>query len=244
MLSTKATFDFATVQSLVAEMLTVRRATETDVFINNLQVIYAQIVQATVSDLIIKAADGNYYHLDVLDGNVIPTQVTPTEAEINASEMEDGKQIVVTNISEKNLSATTIRGVYGLINQITANMISVTDLVATNAFITYLQTANLSTNSSLRIAVGAANNVNEWFTFDVAHGLTIQRPAYTDEDGVEHAASPWSTSTTETGFHILKEGAIDPIGSFEKDQLVTQGVQVGEIVVRKTESGGWYWTDA
>lgn len=239
-----ADFDFETVQHLIANTLVVKRATETDVFINNLQVIYAQIVQATVTDLIIKAADGNYYHLDVIDGNVIPTQVTPSEAEINAGEMEDGKQILITNIAEKNLSATTIRGVRGLIDEITAHTIRVDDLVATNAFITFLQTANLASNSSLKIAVGAANNVNKWFTFDVVNGLTIQRPEYTDSDGVVHPASVWRTSTTETGFHILKEGSVEPIGSFEKDQLVTQGLQVGDIVVRKTETGGWYWTDA
>ena len=239
-----ADFDFETVQHLIANTLVVKRATETDVFINNLQVIYAQIVQATVTDLIIKAADGNYYHLDVINGNVIPTQVTPSEAEINAGEMEDGKQILITNIAEKNLSATTIRGVRGLIDEITAHTIRVDDLVATNAFITFLQTANLASNSSLKIAVGAANNVNKWFTFDVVNGLTIQRPEYTDSDGVVHPASVWRTSTTETGFHILKEGYVEPIGSFEKDQLVTQGVQVGDIVVRKTETGGWYWTDA
>ncbi|MDO4384900.1 MAG: hypothetical protein Q4E18_02755 [Clostridia bacterium] len=239
-----ADFDFETVQHLIANTLVVKRATETDVFINNLQVIYAQIVQATVTDLIIKAADGNYYHLDVIDGNVIPTQVTPSEAEINAGEMEDGKQILITNIAEKNLSATTIRGVRGLIDEITAHTISVDDLVATNAFITFLQTANLASNSSLKIAVGAAEQVNKWFTFDAADGLTIQRPEYTDSDGVVHPASVWRTSTTETGFHIYKQGVIEPVGSFEKEQLVTQGVQVGDIVVRKTETGGWYWTDA
>lgn len=239
-----AEFDFATVQNLIAEALVVSRATQTDVFINNLQVMYAQILNATVSDLIIKAADGNYYHLDVVDGNVIPSQVTPTDAEVNDGVMSDGKEIVYTNILEKNLSATTIKGVHGLFNEILANTIRVDDLVATNAFITYLQTANIASNSSIKVAIGAANEVNKWFTFDVVNGLTIQRPEYTDSDGVVHPASAWSTSTTETGFHIYKQGTIDPVGSFEKEQLVTQGLQVGEIVVRKTDTGGWYWTDA
>lgn len=239
-----AHFDFETVQKLVSDMLVVKRATETDVFINNLQVIYAQIVQATVSDLIIRAADGNYYHLDVVDGNVTPTQVTPTEAEVSVGEMSDGKQILTTNIAEKNLSATTIRGVRGLIDEIVANTINVKDLVATNAFISYLQTANIASNSSIKVAIGAANEVNKWFTFDVVNGLKIQRPEYTDSDGVVHPASAWSTTTTETGFHIYKQGTIAPVGSFEKEQLVTQGLQVGEIVVRKTDTGGWYWTDA
>lgn len=239
-----ADFDFATIQKLIANALVVERATESDVFINNLQVAYAQIIHATVQDMIIKAADGNYYRLDVINGNVIPTQVTPASAEIEAGEMSDGKRIVETNILAENLSATTIKGKYALVNEITANMINVDDLFATNAFITNLQTANLASNSSLKIAVGAANNVNKWFTFDVVNGLTIQRPKYTDSDGVVHPASVWRTSTTETGFHILKEGSVEPIGSFEKDQLVTQGLQVGDIVVRKTETGGWYWTDA
>lgn len=239
-----AEFDFATVQNLISEALVVSRATETDVFINNLQVVYAQIVNATVSDLIIKAADGNYYHLDVIDGNVVPTQVTPTEAEVNAGVMSDGKQIIYTNITEKNLSATTIKAIHGLMDELTAHTIHVDDLVARNAFITYMQTANISNNASIRVAIGAANEVNKWFTFDVVNGLTIQRPEYTDSEGVVHPASAWSTSTTETGFHIYKQGIIDPVGSFEKEQLVTQGLQVGEIVVRKTDNGGWYWTDA
>ena len=103
---------------------------------------------------------------------------------------------------------------------------------------------DLSANDTIRLLLGAKDEMQQWFTFDNERGLLIQKPAYTDASGVEHPASIWRTITDETGYHIQRTDLPGYVASFARDRLIVDGAQIGDIVARKTASGGWAWVDA
>lgn len=87
--------------------------------------------------------------------------------------------------------------------------------------------------------------LKKWFTFSNDEGLIIRKPAYVDENGISHPASIWRTTTDEVGYRIWRNDMAEPVGSFVRNGLITDSVQLGNngIVARKTGTGGWVWTD-
>lgn len=241
-----AEFDRATVQHLVAEALNLQFGTAEQVFIKNLAVEYAQMVGATIGNLCVKASDGNYYNIDVdASGNVIATATTVSDGEVSSGQTEGGKVILDTNITAGNLNASNLLATYALINQIDAARIDVDQLFAREAFVNKLITSRIfADGGNLEIVAKAAGEVSKWFRFTNDRGLIIRKPKYTDADGVEHPASIWYTVTDEVGYHIYNDQQYAPVGSFQRGGLQTTGVQIGDILCKRTSYGGWVWTDA
>ena len=149
-----AQFDKATIQHLVAEAMHLSFGEAAQVYIDNLMVNYAQMVSAAIGDLVVKASDGNYYHLDVAqDGSVTATKTTVTEGEINAGQTGDGKVILETDITASNLSTSNLFATFALVNRIDAARIDVDELFAREAFITLLRTSHIVGEKSLEIVV-------------------------------------------------------------------------------------------
>ena len=141
----------ANIQSLIA-----RDAVTDRYYIDKLAVRNAQVVQATVGELVIKAANGNYYRLDVAsDGSVSPTQVTLTAAEIAAGETSNGHgAIIETDLTVADLSASNMKGISALIDKITASRIDVDELWARQAFINKLMVQDISSNTYIQSTIG------------------------------------------------------------------------------------------
>lgn len=240
-----ASFDQATIKHLVAEAMNLEFGTANEVFIRNLSVEYAQVVNATIGNLCIKASDGKYYELDVdALGNVTATERAVTDAEIESGATEDKRPIVETEITAGNLSTSNLLATYALINKIDAAKIDVDELFAREAFIRALTTSRIfADGGTLEIVAQAASDVGKWFRFTNDRGLIIQKPAYTDENGITHPASIWYTVTDETGYHIYNTEQAAPAGSFQRGGLATTGVTIGRIRCKATGSGGWVWTD-
>ena len=141
----------ASIQSLIA-----RDAVTDRYYIDKLAVRNAQVVQATVGELVIKAANGNYYRLDVAsDGSVSPTQVTLTAAEIAAGETSNGHgAIIETDLTVADLSASNMKGISALIDKITASRIDVDELWSRQAFINKLMVQDISSNTYIQSTIG------------------------------------------------------------------------------------------
>ena len=107
------------------------------------------------------------------------------------------------------------------------------------------ESIDLSANGTIQMILGRQGEAQRWFTFDDASGLTIRKPAWTDADGVQHAASIWSTVTDEAGYHIRRADMIEDVGAFERDGLTANAIQLGPdaIAVRRTATGGWAWVE-
>ena len=126
-------------------------------FIPRLAVDYAQIVSATIGDLVIQASNGNYYRLDVdLDGDVTATQMTPTAEEIEQGYTEDGRTIYMgTDIVATDLNTTNIYASHALMDEITANIINVDKLFAREATISKINALDLSSNTYIQATIGS-----------------------------------------------------------------------------------------
>ena len=125
-------------------------------FIPRLMVDYAQMVSATIGDLVIQASDDNYYKLDVdMDGKVTATQITPSAAEIAAGHTDDGRTIyTASSITAGELNTTDIYASHALIDAITATQIDVDELWARQAFINKLMVQDISSNTYIQSTIG------------------------------------------------------------------------------------------
>jgi hypothetical protein len=239
--------------------MTLEQASAESVYIKNLAVTTANLLSATLGKLILKGDDGGYYRVFVgADGTVEAEAIAVSDAEIIAGQTANGSQIVETGMNVAELNATNLQASSAVINQIltqalTAQKITAADAMIASATIPALYTVaisaigehlDLSANNTIRLLLGARDEMQRWFTFSDDMGLVIQKPAYTDDAGVLHPASIWQTITDETGYHIKRVDLPGYVGSFARDRLIVDGVETGAIATRKTTTGGWAWVDA
>ncbi len=253
-----ATFDLETVKKLVSEALTLREGVAGSMYITNLAVTSANILNATIGDLVIKGDDGKYYQITVgSNGNIKAEEVTVSEDEIAAGETATGNQIVEENINVQTLTAENVFSnnatfIELFTDLLTAGKISAAEAALASAKIPELYTTavnalgdsmSFSANKTIQLLLGEQDKMGKWFTFDNEKGFSIRKPEYTDENGTKHPASIWSTVTDETGYHIKRSDMAGYIGSFHKEQLDVKAVALGGVVCREMYGGGWLWTE-
>ncbi len=251
-------FTFAQIENLLSSALILEKGVSDSMMIANLSVTSANLLSATVGNLILRSADGGYYRIEISsDGTIGAQEVTLTEDEIASGQTDSGNVIVSTGANIADLSAGTVKANDAILASIlteslTAGAITAGEALIASAAIPTLyaaaikaigDTSDLSANELVQILVGAQDTAARWFTFDNELGLIIRKPAYTDAEGIEHAASIWSTVTDETGYHIKRSDLAGYVGSFARDRLIVDGAQIGDIVARRTSGGGWAWVD-
>ena len=125
-------------------------------YVPRLSVGYAQMIGATVGDLVIQASNGNFYAIDVdLAGNVTATQRNVSQSEIESGHTTDGRQLVLgTDILAENLDTNNLTASHALMYSITANIIDVDQLWAREAFINKLMVQDISSNTYIQSVVG------------------------------------------------------------------------------------------
>lgn len=136
-------------------------------YIDKLAVRSAQMVQATVGELIIKASDNHYYRLDVNAWGVLtPTDVTTTltNAEITAGVTSNGHSAIIeTDLTVNDLYASNMKAINALIDKLTASRIDVDELFARQATITALNTVDIRGNQYLQLMVeGYGSTYTQW----------------------------------------------------------------------------------
>lgn len=162
-------FDFAAAQNLVAGALSLERGAAESVYIRNLAVTSANLLSATLGNLVIRGSDGRYYRVFVgSDGGIGTEEVTVTGGEISAGQTSTGNQILETNLNVANLNASNLQAGSAVINQIlttalTAGKITAAEAMIASATIPALYTTavraigdglDLSANRSIRAMVG------------------------------------------------------------------------------------------
>ena len=125
-------------------------------YVPRLSVGYAQMIGATIGDLVVQASDGNFYGIDVdLSGNVVATQRTVTSEEIASGHTTDGRQLVLdTDILAENLDTNNLTASHALMYSITANIIDVDQLWAREAFVNKLMVQDISSNTYIQATIG------------------------------------------------------------------------------------------
>lgn len=253
-----AEFDLATVTNLLSNALILKQGYADSMQIVNLAITSANILSATLGELVVKGEDGNYYQVTVnASGSLKTQQVTVSEDEIDAGQTTDGRQIIASTANVASLNATNISASGAIIAEIftealNAGKITAAQATLASATIPELYTTavnalgnsmSFSANDLIQFILGNQNEMQRWFTFDDSKGFTIRKPGYTDQNGVIHPASIWSTVTDETGYHIKRSDIPGYIASFHKEQLDAKAVSMGGIVCREMYGGGWIWTE-
>lgn len=162
-----ANIGFAQIKALTTESLIARDAVTDRYYIDKLAVRSAQMVQATVGELIVKATNDHYYRLDInAQGELSPTDVTSTltNAEKTAGVTSDGHSAIIeTDLTVADLSASNMKAINALIDKLTASRIDVDELFARQATITALNTVDIRGNTYLQMMVeGYGTTYTQW----------------------------------------------------------------------------------
>ena len=217
-----ADFDRATVEHLVSKALNLEFGTADEVFINNLRVAYAQLVYAAIGNLVIRASDGNYYRIDVdPSGNVTSVLVSVSEDEIAAGQTDAGRIILATDITAQSLNTSNLMATYALINKIDASRIDVDQLFAREAFISKLQTTDITSNSYIQQSI-----------VDAVNGR-IGLFARLDDDGLHIGQAGMDTEVLIDGTSVNVMGGGRRFSKFAGDYA-----QFGNYQMRRTADGG------
>ena len=216
---------------------------------------YAACLRADLNELRVRAQDGQYYRLLVDAAGQVsaqPTSVSAQEAQNGVT--DSGAPIIETSLTAHELSASSVKALYALINKLDAQRIDASQLFAQSAFIDRLNAQDITANTYLRVALGrlagsadsalACATQNEQRLDEHQAALEgYARFITIDEDGMKQskAGSAYATLINESGFHILRRGSAQPVGYFARDGLTAPGVTLGHITARKTARGGWVW---
>ena len=211
-----ASFDKATIQHLVAEAMNLKYGVAGKLFITNLAVDYAQMVSATIGNLVIKASDGAYYQIDVgSDGTVTATATTPTEAEKEQGYTSDNRVIVESQVTASELNTTNLFATYALVNKIEADEIDVDALFARQAFVDALYTSKIYDDKSIQMIVGDLQYL------DVRDDGTHMKSRDSDNEML-----------------LNSEGVQIKMGTRTYSKFAANYVQFGNYQLRKSSDGG------
>lgn len=242
-----ADFDLASIKNLLANALILQEGIANSMQIVNLAITSANIMSATLGELVLKGEDGKYYHVFVgSDGTISTEEATVSEDEITAGQTTTGKQIVETTANIADLNAQTIKAQSAIIasiftdaltaGKITAGQALISSATIPELYVTAIKaienSMTFSANKTIQLIVGEQEKSRKWFVFD-EDAMTVRKEG-----------SKWSTETREDGFYVKhSEVPGGVVGAFHGDILEVRGLKVGNLTVHPSGTGGWVWVD-
>lgn len=208
-----ADLDFAAVADLVAEAMVLEKGVADTVYVKNLLLTSANMLNAVIGKLVLKGDDGKYYDVSVgADGIVYTEEAELSPEEIAAGVTTGGKQILEDVV---NAGIITGQSIYGneaifntlLVGALNAGKITAGDALMASATIPTLYVSSLkalgdsldiSANDSITLIVGGVEEAQD--TADEAKqlaqgaiaGTVIQYAA--NNSSINPPSSGWSTT--------------------------------------------------
>lgn len=242
------TFDLSTVQNLVSSALTLQRGQANSMYITNLAVTSANLLNVTVGKLVIKGEDGSYYEVGVgADGVIRTSQYDATAAEISAGVTTDGRQIVEETINAQTITGKYVSAEEATFNRVLAAALEAGKITASEAllasasipmlYVTSIKslgdTIDISANETIKLQAGRMNSM----AMLDDEGLHVGR-AVLDEDGnyqIDEDGNP-IFSTKEV---LIREESVDIREAGKKfSRFAGDYVQFGNYQLRKSTDGG------
>ena len=129
-------FELADIRHLLSSALILKQGIADSMLITNLAVTSANLLNATVDKLVLKGSDGKYYHVFVGDdGDISTEEVTVTEAEIEAGQTSDGREITATNANIAELNAQNVKAKQAVFDDIFTEALTAGKITANEAFL-------------------------------------------------------------------------------------------------------------
>lgn len=246
-----AEIGYADIKDLTTDEAIITDGVAGALYIDRLTVTSANILNATLGNLILKGDDGLYYKVSVTSGGTIGVEA------VSMSELEaEGRtqQIVDEIVNVGEISAKEIKGKEAIFESVLTKALSAGQITANQAMLASAVIPNLTVSTitaagnSIKVNAGqifeillnGVQNLNQWFGFGV-DGLTIRQPEITKPDGEVIPQSDWYTVTDNRGYHIKNATRPEDVGSFELDRFKTEAIQMGDMICRPNTRGGWTW---
>lgn len=148
-----ADIDWAQIKDLTAGTAIIQKGINGKLYVADLAVTEANMATLTVGELIVKGVDGSLYAVSVDETGTITTQKKEvTDTDVADGSLSGGK-LIENTITARELNVASIFADQALIGAIKAANLDVDDLYANTAFITNLQTVDISGNTALRLYV-------------------------------------------------------------------------------------------
>lgn len=159
-----AEIDWAQIKTLGAEDVIMQKGLGGKLYIADLAVTEANMVSLTVGQLVVKGPNGGYFEVTVEqddDGN--PTLRAKERVQIGNDDIGDlsinaGEKIVEGSVTAATLNVQDIFAQNAMVLKLIAQNIDVNELFANEAFINKLNTTDISSNTSLQLAIQNSYN--------------------------------------------------------------------------------------
>lgn len=142
-------FSLAEIENLLASAFILEQGSANSMMIKNLVVTDANLLNATIGKLIMPGDDGKYYEVTIgSDGSISTSEVTVTDGEISAGQMNDGRQIVTTTINADSINGSNVTAQQAILGTIlttalTAGKITAGEALLSSAVIPTLYTTSI-----------------------------------------------------------------------------------------------------
>lgn len=217
-------FDLATIKNMLSEALILEQGQAGSMQIVNLAVTSANLLNATVGELVLKGSDGLYYRVYVGTDGIVHTEETSVlESEITAGKTWTGNQIVETTANIKDLNAQNIKGQSALIETIVTTALNAGKITATDALIASAtipalyataieaigDSLDLMANKTIQFIVGTVSKKSETYRQE----LPPTNAEYGDIWIQTTTGYTWQLSDENIPDNILPEISIDDDGN-------------------------------
>lgn len=129
-------FALAEVKNLLANALVLQAGQAGSMSITNLVVTQANMLNATVDNLIMPGTDGKYYQIIVgTNGSLSTAEVEVTEEEIAAGQTASGQQIVATTINAEAINGSTVTAQQAVLNTVLTQALTAGKITAAEAML-------------------------------------------------------------------------------------------------------------
>ena len=202
-------FGLAEVQNLLANALVLKAGQAGSMEITNLAVTQANMLNATIANLIIPGEDGKYYAVVVgTDGVLHTEEVTVTEGEIAAGETEDGRQIVATAINAESINGQSIAAEEAILNTVLTQALNAGKITAVEAMIASASIPTLYAASIKSLGDSIDISANESITLLVGDVAGAEAAA---EFAAPYIGAEPPENAPDTGKLWLDEGVSPPV---------------------------------
>ena len=226
-----AGIDYAVIRDMVTDTAIITQGEADQLYVARLAVTEANIVSLTTGQLLITGNDGNLYALTVDDAGTVSTQLRQvTNGDIADGTIDAGTKILSGSITADLLNVQQIFASEALIGAIKAANLDVSDLFANEAFIASLNAWDIWSNDSMRLTVNK-NDMNLWLRIDPNAGVEIGKNTSPVKMALDNEG--WAIRDHGVDTAQCKDGKI-----VIKDGEFTGSIILGDFLLRYNSADG------
>lgn len=226
-------FDLATVKQLLSEALILQDGVAGSMMITNLAITSANMLNATVGELVLKGADGGYWRVFVgADGAIRTEEAAVTEDEIAVGQTSSDNQIVETTANIGEMNAQSVRAQSAVIAEIFTDALTAGKITAAEAMLATATVPELYTATIRAIGDTIDISANESILLSTG-GTGLSRLLRLDSEGL-HVGVYGSGSEL-----LLDEASVNVMMNRQRySRFAADYVQFGNYQLRKSADGG------